>query len=146
MSDLLTATREQRQAYVLFRLLTGLDFFGHGFARIFTGTHLSGFAQGMAKSMSSTPLPPSLVLASGYAIPCVELLIGSLLLLGLFTRYTLILAFLLMFVLMFGITLKQERNIAMQQLMYGVVLFLLLFARERYDLSWPQIFRRQDNF
>jgi thiosulfate dehydrogenase [quinone] large subunit len=137
---------EQLHAYVLFRLLTGLDFFGHGFARIFTGSHLSGFAQGMVKSMASTPLPSSLTLASGYAIPCVELLIGILLLLGLFTRYTLILAFLLMFVLMFGITLKQEWNIAMQQLMYGLVLFLLLFARERYDLSWPQLFRHRDNF
>jgi thiosulfate dehydrogenase [quinone] large subunit len=141
-----TATREQRQAYVLFRLLTGLDFFGHGFARIFTGSHLSGFAQGMVKSMASTPLPSSLTLVSGYAIPCVELLIGILLLLGLFTRYTLILAFLLMFVLMFGITLKQDWSIAMQQLMYGLVLFLLLFARERYDLSWPQLFRHRDNF
>lgn len=96
--------------------------------------------------MASTPLPSSLTLASGYAIPCVELLIGILLLLGLFTRYTLILAFLLMFVLMFGITLKQDWSIAMQQLMYGLVLFLLLFARERYDLSWPQFFRRQDSF
>jgi thiosulfate dehydrogenase [quinone] large subunit len=140
------STIEQRQAYVFFRLLTGLDFFGHGFARIFTGSHLSGFAQGMVKSMVSTPLPSSLTLVSGYAIPCVELLIGVLLLLGLFTRYTLILAFLLMFVLMFGITLKQDWNIAMQQLMYGVVLFLLLFARERYDLSWPQLFRPQGNF
>ncbi|MBB5062163.1 DoxX family membrane protein [Granulicella mallensis] len=137
---------EQLHAYVLFRLLTGLDFFGHGFARIFTGSHLSGFAQGMVKSMASTPLPSSLTLVSGYAIPCVELLIGILLLLGLFTRYTLILAFLLMFVLMFGITLKQDWNIAMQQLMYGLVLFLLLFARERYDLSWPQLFRHRDNF
>jgi thiosulfate dehydrogenase (quinone) large subunit len=141
-----TGIREQQQAYVLFRVLTGLDFFGHGFARIFTGSHLSGFAQGIVKSMASTPLPPSLTLASGYVIPCVELLIGILLLLGLFTRYTLILAFLLMFVLMFGITLKQEWNIAMQQLMYGLVLFLLLFARERYDLSWPQLFRHRDNF
>ncbi|AEU36749.1 DoxX family membrane protein [Granulicella mallensis] len=145
MSDQLPSI-EQRRAYVLFRLLTGLDFFGHGFARIFTGAHLSGFAQGMVKSMASTPLPSSLTLASGYAIPCVELLIGILLLLGLFTRYTLILAFLLMFVLMFGITLKQDWSIAMQQLMYGLVLFLLLFARERYDLSWPQFFRRQDSF
>ena len=38
MSDLAyPPTAEQRQAYLLLRLLTGLDFFGHGFARIFTG-------------------------------------------------------------------------------------------------------------
>jgi thiosulfate dehydrogenase [quinone] large subunit len=122
---------EQRQAYVLLRLLTGLDFFGHGFARIFTGTHLSGFAQGMVKSMAATPLPPALTLATGYVVPCVELVIGLLLL-----------ALLLMLVLMFGVTLKQDWATAGSQLLYGLVLFVLLFARERYDLSWPALFRR----
>jgi thiosulfate dehydrogenase [quinone] large subunit len=138
-------TREQHQAYVLFRLLTGLDFFGHGFARIFTGSHLPGFAQGMVKNMASTPLPASLTLATGYVVPCVELVIGVLLLLGLFTRLALTLAFLLMFVLLFGIALKQDWNVATQQLMYGLVLFILLFARERYDLSWPALLSRRNS-
>jgi thiosulfate dehydrogenase (quinone) large subunit len=120
----------------------GLDIFGHGFARIFTGTHLHGFAQGMVKNMAATPLPASLTLATGYAVPCVELAIGILLLLGFLTRFALTLAFLLMFVLMFGISLKQDWNIATQQLMYGLVLFVLLFARERYDLSWPELLGR----
>jgi thiosulfate dehydrogenase [quinone] large subunit len=134
-------TREQRQAYLLLRVLTGLDFFGHGFARIFTGSHLSGFAQGMVKNMASTPLPPSLTLASGYVIPCVELLIGTLLLLGVATRFALTLALLLMLVLMFGVTLKQDWATAGSQLLYGLVLAILLFARERYDLSWPGLLR-----
>lgn len=138
-----TPTRERHQAYLLLRLVTGLDFFMHGFARIFTGTHLSGFAQGMAKSMAATPLPPSLTLASGYAIPCVELLIGTLLLLGLFTRAALTLALLLMLVLIFGVGLKQDWNVAGQQLLYALVLAILLFARNPYDLSWPQLFRRR---
>jgi thiosulfate dehydrogenase [quinone] large subunit len=46
---------------------------------------------------------------------------------------------------MFGITLKQDWNIAMQQLMYGLVLFVLLFARERYDLSWPGLLSRRNS-
>lgn len=132
---------EQRWAYLLLRLLTGLNFFGHGFARIFTGTHLSGFAQGMVKSMATTPLPTPLVLATGFAVPCTELAVGFCLLLGLGVRYALLLAFFLMFVLMFGITLKQDWNVAGQQLQYGLVLAVLLFARERYDLSWPRALR-----
>jgi thiosulfate dehydrogenase [quinone] large subunit len=135
------ATAEQRHAYLLLRLLTGLDFFGHGFARIFTGSHLLGFAQGMVKSMSATPLPAPLTLASGYAIPCVELLIGVLLLLGLATRFALTLALLLMLVLMFGVTMKQDWTTAGSQLLYGLVLAVLLFARRRCDLSWPALFR-----
>jgi thiosulfate dehydrogenase [quinone] large subunit len=133
---------EQRHAYLLLRLLTGLDFFMHGFARIFTGTHLSGFANGMVKSMAVTPLPPALTLATGYAVPCIELLIGALLLLGLFTRAALTTAFLLMFVLMFGITLKQDWATAGNQLVYGLVLAALLFGRREYDLGWRQLFTR----
>jgi len=136
-------TPSQRHAYLLLRLFTGLDFFGHGFARIFTGSHLSGFAQGMAKSMATSPLPYSLCLASGYAIPIVELVIGTLLLLGILTRATLTAAFLLMFVLMFGVTMKQDWTAAGQQLLYGLILAILLFTRERYDLSWRSLLTRQ---
>jgi thiosulfate dehydrogenase [quinone] large subunit len=135
------ATLEQRQAFLLLRLLTGLDFFGHGFARIFTGTHLSGFAQGMVKNMAGTPLPTSLALGTGYGVPCVELAIGVLLLLGVATRFAITLALFLMLVLMFGITLKQDWVTAGTQLVYGFVLAVLLFGRERYDLSWPALIR-----
>jgi thiosulfate dehydrogenase [quinone] large subunit len=140
MNEATSPHPEHRHAYLLLRLITGLYFFMHGFARIFTGTHLSGFAQGMAKSMASTPLPPSLALATGYVVPCIELLIGTLLLLGLFTRAALTLALLLMLVLMFGIGLKQDWNVAGSQLLYGLILSILLFARRRYDLSWPKVF------
>jgi thiosulfate dehydrogenase [quinone] large subunit len=135
------ANQEQRQAFLLLRLLTGLDFFGHGFARIFTGTHLSGFAQGMVKNMAGTMLPASVAKGTGYVVPCVEFLIGVLLLLGVATRFALTLALLLMLVLMFGITLKQDWSTAGTQLGYGFVLAALLFGRERYDLSWPAFFR-----
>ncbi len=135
----MTATPEQHWAYILLRVLTGLNFFGHGFSRIFTGTHLPGFAQGMVKSMAGTPLPAGLVLVTGYAVPCVELVVGVLLLAGAGVRFALGLAFSLMFVLMFGITLKQDWNVAGQQLEYGLVLAVLLFARERYDVTWPSL-------
>ena len=140
--DTSLSTTEQRHAYFLLRLVIGLDFFMHGFARILTGTGLSGFANGMVTSMASTPLLPSVVQAAGYTIPCVELLIGTLLLLGLFTRAALTLALLLMLLLMFGITLKQDWNTAGSQLLYALVLAALLFARQRYDLSWPVLFGR----
>jgi thiosulfate dehydrogenase [quinone] large subunit len=147
MSELIhSPTQEQGHAYFLLRLLAGLDFFGHGLARIFTGNHLSGFADGMVKSMASAPLPPALVHISGYAIPIIELLIGTLLLLGLFTRFALTLALLLMMVLMFGVTMKQDWDAASTQLIYGAILASLLFLRVRYDVSWWSVFRRQPYF
>jgi thiosulfate dehydrogenase [quinone] large subunit len=142
MEALAAPTRDQRLAYLLLRLLTGLDFFGHGFARIFTGTHLGGFAHWMVGDMAKSPLPASLILAIGYVVPCVELLIGILLLLGIATRYALILAMLLMLALMFGVTMKQDWNVAGQQLLYGLVLAALLFGRDRLDSGWTKLLRR----
>src|ERR1700744_1507029 len=89
-------SRDQRLAYSLLRLIAGMDFFGHGFARIFTGAHLGGFAHGMVGEMAKSPLPAPLVLATGYVVPCVELVIGVLLLAGVATRYALVAAMLLM--------------------------------------------------
>jgi thiosulfate dehydrogenase [quinone] large subunit len=142
MNQATLPTRDQHHAYLLLRVLTGFDFFGHGFARIFTGTHLSGFAQGMVKSMATSPLPPSLTLASGYAIPWVEVVIGILLLLGIFTRAALTLALLLMMILMFGVTMKQDWTAAGQQMVYGLILATLLFTRNPYDIAWPRVFGR----
>jgi thiosulfate dehydrogenase [quinone] large subunit len=47
-----------------------------------------------------------------------------------------------MLVLMFGVTLKQDWATAGNQLIYGIVLAALLFARERYDTTWPALLRR----
>ena len=136
-----SASREQRLAYFLLRLIAGMDFFGHGFARIFTGSHLGGFAHSMVGDMAKSPLPSSLVLATGYVVPCVELVIGVLLLAGLATRFALVSAMLLMVALMFGITMKQDWNVAGQQLLYGLVLAVLLSGCERMNLSWPALLR-----
>lgn len=127
------AARERRIAYVLLRALVGLDFCGHGYARLFTGSYLPGFAQSLQTSMQHAPLDPGLVLAVGYVIPVVEFTVGLLLLLGLWTRWAMYGAYGLLFVLMFGVTMKQDWNAAAQQLLYALVLFVLLWLREGWD-------------
>ncbi|MDE1155730.1 MAG: DoxX family membrane protein [Acidobacteriaceae bacterium] len=136
-------THEQRLAYTLLRLFAGLDYFGHGYVRIFTGKFLPGFANGLQQAMSTAPLDPNLVYTLGFVIPVVELVVGSLLLLGIFTRWTLFAAYSLMFLLLFGTTMKQDWTAASEQLLYALVLSLLLVGREKYNLSWAAIFRRQ---
>lgn len=137
------ASREQHVAYLLLRVIAGMDFFGHGFARIFTGVHLSGFAHWMVGDMAKAPLPPDLVLVTGFVVPWVELLIGLMLLFGIGTRFALVTAMLLMLLLMFGITLKQDWTVAGQQLLYSLVLGVLLFGRERLDVRWAALLQRQ---
>lgn len=135
-------SRERSFAYLLLRLFVGLDFFGHGYVRTFTGDFLPGFADSLQKAMATAPLDPSLIHLLGLIIPIVELSVGTLLLLGIFTRWTLTAAFGLLFMLMFGVTMKQDWTAASEQLLYGLVLSLLLFGRQQYDLSWKEVFRR----
>jgi len=137
-----TVSIEQRVAYVLLRVIAGMDFFGHGFARIFTGTHLGGFAHWMVGDMAKAPLPADLVLAIGYVVPWVELALGLMLLFGVGVRLALVTALLLMLLLMFGITMKQDWPVAGQQLLYSLVLAVLLFGRDRLDVSWSGLLRR----
>ena len=136
-------TIEQRVAYVMLRVVAGMDFFGHGFARIFTGTRLGGFAHWMVGDMAKAPLPANLVLAIGYVVPWAELVLGLMLLFGVGVRFALVTALLLMLLLMFGITMKQDWTVAGDQLLYSLVLAVLLFAREPLDVSWSGLLRRQ---
>src|SRR5277367_401423 len=95
----------------------------HGFARIGLGLNIAthgltrlgmipGFAAETVKMFSPTFLPPLLVNATAYLIPPAELVIGLFLIAGLFLRPTLALGLLLMFQLMFGMTLLQQWQIS----------------------------------
>ena len=44
-----------------------------------------------------------------------------------------------MFVLMFGVCMKQDWNAAGQQMLYALILAILLFARDRYDVAWRRL-------
>lgn len=132
-------TREQHLAYVLLRLLVGVNLFGHGAIRIFHG--VSGFAAGMVKQMADTPLPQAFVSLFGHTVPWTELVLGALLIAGVFTRQALIACMLFLTALMFGITLKQDWPTAGLQLLYGAVVFALLYLRESKDASWLSILR-----
>ena len=115
----------------------------HGFARIGLGlniaTHgltrlgmISSFAAETVKMFSPTFLPPLLVNATAYLIPPAELGIGLFLIAGLFLRPTLMLGLLLMFQLMFGITLLQQWPISGLQLFY-VSFYAVLLATAGWD-------------
>ncbi len=70
-------------AYLLTRLPIGMSFLGHGLVRI---PKISAFAEGMANNFADTVLPNFLVLAFGYVLPLLELLLGILLLGGIAMR------------------------------------------------------------
>ena len=84
----MTEVSDESLAYALLRLTLGVNFFGHGLVRIIGG--VDSFASGMAKGFEKTILPLWLVQPFGYVLPFFELVIEVFLIVGLFSRLTLV--------------------------------------------------------
>lgn len=110
-------------AYLLLRIVVGVNYFNHGFTRL---GNIPGFATSMVESMDGAWMPDSLVRLTAYFVSPVELIFGLFLILGLFTRLSLVVIFILMVILMYGVTVVQNWGAASSQLIYNIVLFILL--------------------
>ncbi len=130
-------TSERQWAYALLRLLLGVNLFGHGATRIYHG--VNNFANGMVAHMSSIVLPAPFVHSFALTVPWIELTLGTCLILAIFTRAILTAAMFFMIALTVGVTIKQDWPTAGLQLVYGFVIFALLFLRRPYATSWPEI-------
>ncbi|SDF18327.1 DoxX family protein [Terriglobus roseus] len=128
-------------AYAIMRLALGMNIFGHGFFRILSG--VGNFASGMAQGMDKGPLPHVLTLSFGYCIPWIELTVGLLIILGLFTRFALASGALLMVALTFGTTSVQNWNGAGTQLMYSFIFFAMLWLVEANTFSVDGLLSRR---
>ena len=71
----------------------------------------SVFAEQMVESFHPTFLPDFMVRPFALSVPPVEAVLGTLLCLGLFTRWTLIAGGLWMVALVFGTTIRQDYSI-----------------------------------
>lgn len=116
-------TKDIIAAYTLLRIVVGINYFNHGATRIF---NIPGFMDAMVDTMQSAWIPEFLVRINAALVPPVELIVGALITIGLFTRGALIACFILMAVLMYGITIIQSWDGAGSQLIYNIVLFILL--------------------
>jgi thiosulfate dehydrogenase [quinone] large subunit len=110
-------------SYAILRFTLGTTFLLHGVTRLVRGW--SAFADEMVQSFHDTFLPDFMVRPFALSVPPVEAVIGTLLCLGLFTRWTLIAGGLWMVALVFGTTVRQDYPIVAIQLLYALVFFLL---------------------
>ena len=127
---------DERIAYALLRFVFGLNICFHGLTRLL-GDH-QAFLAYLAKSLAPAVLIPKAAIPPlALLLPWVEALVGLLLLLGLFTRFSLIAGFLVMILLMAGITLAQDWTTAGLQLIYCLIYFILLtfLSRNRFSLD-----------
>jgi thiosulfate dehydrogenase (quinone) large subunit len=120
-------------AYALLRIAFGVNFAGHGLIRIYNGA--GAFAATTTEHLAKSPLPHSLAFGFSYAIPFLEAILGLTLILGVFTRISLVCGAVFMMALTIGVTSNQQWDIAGQQLLYSVVFFLLLFFIEHNTVA-----------
>ena len=117
-------------SYALLRIALGLNICLHGFVRWMMG--LGSFAESLLPMFQKTPLPGWSVYTFGYVLPIVETLVGASVLFGLQTRRALISGSILMLVLTFGSTLRQDWPTVGMQLTYSLV-YSFLLAGIRFD-------------
>jgi thiosulfate dehydrogenase [quinone] large subunit len=128
-------------AYGLLRATLGLNILFHGVSRIAHGP--AAFANALVPMFAHTPLPAGFVRGFGVVLPWVETVLGFLLLVGLRTRAALIGGALLIFVLTFGTTLRQDWETAGLQLIYAAIYATLLAFHERDTYSTDALLSRK---
>ena len=117
-------------SYALLRIALGLNICLHGFVRWTAG--LRSFAESLLPMFQKTPLPGWSVYTFAYLLPIVETLVGASVLFGFQTRRALISGSVLMLVLTFGSTLRQDWPTVGIQLTYSLV-YSFLLAGIRFD-------------
>ena len=110
--------------YFFFRIMVGINLFFHGFMRVLTG--LSEWEAGLATQFVDTFLPMPLVHVALYMIPIVEIVIGAMTILGLYTRWAIYGGVILMVVLLFGHTVRQNWPGTHIVMPYGIYYWILL--------------------
>jgi thiosulfate dehydrogenase (quinone) large subunit len=130
--------RDTALAYLLLRIAIGTNICIHGVSRLLAGP--ASFAHSLVALFQTTPLPGWSVLVFGLTLPWLEAVLGLMMLVGLRTRLALIGGSLVLIVLTFGSTLRQDWAIAGVQLIYSAVYAALLAFRSRNVYSLDAVF------
>ena len=128
--------------YLILRVTLALNIFIHGLSRILAGP--ATFAHMLIPMFQHTFLPASMVYLFGLCLPWAEAAVGSLLLIGICTRYVILVGALLMLSLTFGATLRQDWESAGLQLIYVAIYAALLAFRQYNRFSVDSYFGRNN--
>ncbi len=119
--------------YFFMRIMLGVNLFFHGFMRILTG--VGAWEEPMALTFVDTYLPMPLVHFSLYLIPYAEIALGTLTLLGLFTRWALLGGVVLFVILMYGHTVRQNWSGVHLISHYGIYYWVMLVLQSQNWLA-----------
>jgi thiosulfate dehydrogenase (quinone) large subunit len=127
-------------AYALLRATMGVIFLFYGIGKFMGG--LTSFVGGMNQRFSGK-LPAFLVMPFAYVLPFGEVIAGTLILLGLFTRLGLTISGLLLVGLTFGTVMLGEPATVAHNLQYALVNFALLWLSDLNGYSVDRIIDRK---
>ena len=121
-------------AYTILRLSFGANILLHGLSRILNGR--PAFLAYLTHYFEHAHLiPASSLPAFGAVLPWVETTLGLLLMLGLFSRFTLIVGALVLTALVIGTNLAQDWLVSGLQLPYCFIYYYLLIHLEQNGIS-----------
>ncbi len=127
-------------AHGLLRVTVGVMFLFYGIGKFRGG--VGAFAKGMVKSFEGK-LPSALVTPFAYALPFAEVIIGVLVILGLFTTAALVLAGLLMTALTFGTVVMPDPPTVAHNVLIALAIFALLYTVDHNFWSIDAMRRRR---
>ena len=123
--------------YLLVRLAVAISLFGHGLVRL---PKLNIFSNWMIKSFESSMLPKLLVIPFSYTLPIAEFIIGTLLILGLFTKTALVMGGIVILMLVLGTCLIENWEALPSQMIHvAFIAILLQFAKNSNAFSLDSI-------
>ncbi|HZS09128.1 MAG TPA: DoxX family protein [Blastocatellia bacterium] len=126
--------------YALMRISLGLIFLFYGLGKFMKGPN--AFAETMVGQFAKTPLPPEPVRLFGMTLPFIEVTVGALVLLGLFTRAALVLASLLLMALTVGVIFLDQPQVVAQNLLFSLSTFFLIFYSEYNAFAVDDLWHR----
>ena len=125
-------------AYALLRITVGVMFLFFGVGKFLGG--VGNFAGGMTQRFAGK-LPPALVTPFAYTLPFAEVILGALILLGLFNVLALSLSGLLLVALTFGTVMLGDPPTVAHNVQYALVNFVLLWLVDYNGFSVDRLRR-----
>lgn len=130
------------RTYLMARLPIAVSALGHGIDRI---PKIQVFSDHLVSQFSKSILPIKLVSLFSMTLPFIELGVGILLILGLFTRFACIVGLITMLALIFGSCLLEQWDNVLSQMLYGLYFVMLYYYAFYNRYSFDRLLGRIPN-
>lgn len=133
---------KQSLLILIFRLGFGVNFFLHGLLKL--NSDQEAFKNFILTKFSGTIIPSAILEPFAICLPYIELILGALLIVGLFYFWAIFLSMFTMICLMSGMIIMKDWQTVGIQLVYLIYLFLLGANISGDAFNIDQLFKRND--